>query len=295
MSVYTYGVIAAVILGIGIAAFFVEVYLHGLRRKTITAIVFWTLGFCVVAMVPLLTPVTVYSYGLMFAMAVLICSLLLAADAQRKNINADIIFDLVFWTIVGGIIGARLLYIILNYPFFIENPLEIIMIQNGGLVWQGGLILGAIMGASFIEKKKLALPQILDLSAPYLALGQSIGRIGCFLNGCCYGKEVAWGIFFPVHNAHLHPTQLYLSAGLFLIFLILKRYQKFSQIPGLVFASYLILEAALRFGVEFFRADHKALFFGLSIYQFVSLGILIFAFGFAYAMLIKHSSPDNLS
>jgi phosphatidylglycerol:prolipoprotein diacylglycerol transferase len=145
----------------------------------------------------------------------------------------------------------------------------------------------------WIKRRGLFLPEVLDLCAPYLALGQSIGRIGCFLNGCCYGKEVSWGIYFPVHGAHLHPTQLYLSGGLFLIFLLLKLYQRSSSIPGLVFASYLILTSVLRFGVEFFRADHEILFLGLSVFQFVCLGVLVFAFGFAYWMLIKHSHPQE--
>ena len=132
-----------------------------------------------------------------------------------------------------------------------------------------------------------------DLLAPYLALGQAIGRIGCFLNGCCFGREHVKGIYFPVHDAVLHPTQLYLAGGMFIIFVILKRYQKFSEIPGLVFASYLILASCLRFGVEFFRADHEIFLIGLSIFQFVCFGILLFAFGFAFIMLIKHSQSEE--
>ncbi len=293
LNIYTYAAVAAIIAGIGIAALIVMAYTKGLKKQDIMSVLFWTLGFSVLAMIPLLTTVTVYAYGLMFAIAVVVCAPMLAADAKKKNISADIVFDLIFWVVVGGILGARLFYILLNYSFFLENPTEIIMIQNGGLAWQGGLIIGAMMTASFVKRKKLFLPLILDLMAPYLALGHAIGRIGCFLNGCCYGKEVSWGIYFPVHDAHLHPTQLYLSGGLFIIFLILKRYQKTSEIPGLVFASYLILASALRFGVEFFRADHEIFFFGFSIFQFVSFAVLLFAFGFSYLMLIKHSNPDD--
>ena len=293
LSISTCAVVVATIVGVGVAILLVMALLRRINRGIVTTVLFWTIFLSVLSMIPLLTPVTIYSYGLMLAIAVVVCTLMLAGDARRKNIKADFIFDLVFWIIVGGIIGARLFYILLNYHFFLNNPTEIIMIQNGGLAWQGGLIFGAMAGASLVKKKKIFLPDVLDLCAPYLALGQSIGRIGCFLNGCCYGKEVGWGIYFPVHNAHLHPTQLYLSGGLFIIFLILRRYQKSSSIPGLVFASYLILASVLRFGVEFFRADHEIFFFGFSIFQFVCFGILMFAFGFAYLMLIKHSNPED--
>lgn len=222
-------------------------------------------------------PLTVYSYGLMLALAVLICFWLLARDAQRYQIKAEIISDFFFWVIISGIIGGRIFYILLNFDFFISNPLEIIMIQKGGLAWQGGLVLGILAGIFFVRKKNLELKQFLDLSAPYIALGQSIGRIGCFLNGCCYGKEISWGIYFPVHHAQLHPTQLYDALGLLGIFFILKFYQRYFQNSGRVFALYLILAPLLRFCVEFFRADHEEFFGGLSVYQIISLVFILIA------------------
>ncbi|MBN1869984.1 MAG: prolipoprotein diacylglyceryl transferase [Candidatus Omnitrophica bacterium] len=288
-----YLVTVAIIAGTGIAVLFVMACLGRIKREVITTVLFWVLFLAVAAMILILTPITIYSYGLMLALAVVICTSMLVSEAGRKGIKADNILDLVFWTVVGGIVGARIFYILLNYQVFIDHPYEMIMIQKGGLAWQGGLIFGGMTGASLVKRRKLFLPKVLDLCAPYLALGQSIGRIGCFLNGCCYGKEVAGGVYFPVHDAYLHPTQLYLTAGLLMIFIVLKRYQESSTIPGLVFASYLILTSVLRFGVEFYRADHDIIFFGLSVFQFVSVGILLFAFGFAYVMLIKHSNPED--
>ena len=216
-------------------------------------------------------PLTIYSYGLMLAVAALVCSWLLSRDAKKFQIPTDVIFDLFFVVVVGGIIGARIFYIFLNLDFFISYPMEIIMVQKGGLAWQGGLILGFLSGIIFVKKKNLDLKLLLDLCAPYIALGQAIGRVGCFLNGCCYGKEVAWGIYFPVHHAHLHPTQLYDAMGLLGIFFILKYYQKYSKSSGRTFVLYLILAPLLRFIVEFFRADHIELLWNLSIYQFVCL------------------------
>ena len=223
-------------------------------------------------------PLTLHSYGLLFAIAVLVCAFLLSREARSLGMDSALIYDFVFWVILSGIVGARIFYILLNVPFFIQHPLEIIMIQNGGLAWQGGLILASITGITFIQKRNLPLLKMADLVAPYIALGQSIGRIGCFLNGCCFGKEVSWGIYFPVHNARLHPTQLYDSIGLLIIFFILKTYQKFYPPLGQVFIMYLILASVLRFGIEFLRADHRILFFGLSIFQILCLGLILAAF-----------------
>lgn len=221
-----------------------------------------------------LGPVTIYSYGLMLAIAVFLCTFLAGRDARKAGIPSEFIFDLAFWTVLSGLLGARLFYVALNFSFFLAHPLEMIMIQNGGLAWQGGLVAALIGGIFFTNKKGLALKSVMDLVAPYVALGQAIGRIGCFLNGCCYGKKVSWGIYFPVHDARLHPTQLYASVGLVLIFFVLKYYQKISKVPGSVFLLYLFLASLLRFGVEFFRADHTIAWAGLSIFQLVCLGIL---------------------
>lgn len=218
-------------------------------------------------------PLPVYSYGFMLALGVLLCVFLLSKEIKNTEITMDIILDLVFWVVLCGILGARIFYILLNSSYFFAHPLEMIMIHKGGLAWQGSLIGGVISGVVFIRVRHLPLLKMLDLTAPYIALGQSVGRIGCFLNGCCYGKEVSWGIYFPVHGAHLHPTQLYSSGGLLLIFFILKAYRKQSPAGG-VFVLYLILASVLRFFVEFFRADHYAYMAGLSVFQWMCVGFL---------------------
>jgi len=293
LNLHVYGIIMAVVAVMAVLALGMMIRSGMKKREAFSAFLSWMIISAGLAFIPVLTSVTVYAYGLMMAVAVLLCSTLLVLDARKDKISSDIILDLVFWMVVGGIIGARLFYIILNYPYFLEHPEEIVMIQNGGLAWQGGLILGAFSGISFVRQKKLSVAKIVDLTAPYLALGQSIGRVGCFLNGCCYGKPSEWGVYFSLHDAYLHPTQLYLSIGYFIIFLILKKYQTFSRIPGLVFALFLILASVLRFLVEFFRADHQPLFLGLSIFQYVCIGILLAAFLSAYWTIITHSDPED--
>jgi len=216
-------------------------------------------------------PITIQSYGVMVAVAIIVCGFLMSRDAKKLSIKSDVIFDLIFWVVVGGIFGARIFYVLMNLGAYIMSPIEIIKIQNGGIAWQGGLIAGAIAGLLFVKKHKLDLLLMLDMSAPYLALGQSIGRIGCFLYGCCFGRPVTWGIYFPVHGDYLHPTQLYSTFGLLLIFFVLKTIQKKTAVKGQVFVYYLMLAAMLRFVIEFLRADHTAFIFGLSIFQMICL------------------------
>jgi len=216
----------------------------------------------------------------MLALAVLVCTYLLSRDAKRCGMSKDTAYDLVFWCMLWGIIGARIFYIFIVWSYYSNNLLEMFMLQKGGLAWQGGFLGGALAGVWFVRRKKLSLKPLLDLVAPYIALGQSIGRIGCFLNGCCYGKPVSWGIYFPTHGERLHPTQLYETAGLFIIFLILKLQRPVPfkgtglQRSGSIFVLYLVLAGLERFVVEFFRADHDILWLGLSLAQFVALGVM---------------------
>lgn len=220
-------------------------------------------------------PVTIYSFGVMLALAVIICTYGLSRDAQKLSISQEQVFDFVFWVVINGIIGARIFFIFLNLNYFIEQPAEIVMVQKGGLAWQGSLLLGLGTAVWYIRKHKWPLGRFLDIAAPYAALGQAIGRIGCFLNGCCYGKVCSLGLYFPTHHARLYPTQLYDSFGLFLLFFVLKKFQNNFKIEGQAFLLYLFWAALQRFIVEFFRADHDILWAQLSIFQLVCLVIMI--------------------
>ena len=219
----------------------------------------------------------IYSYGVMMALAVILCSILLSRDATKIGIKSEVIFDFVFWLVLGGIVGARLFFIILNLEYFSVQPLEVLNVRSGGLAWQGGLVFGTIAGLAFIRAKKLPLFITLDLAAPYIALGQAIGRLGCFLNGCCHGKESDWGLFFPIHNAALIPTQLFSAAGLFVIFLVLKKYQTLTHKEGQVFFLYLMLASLKRFIIQFFRDDQTIVVLGLTIFQVIC--VVVFFIG----------------
>ncbi len=221
-------------------------------------------------------PLPVYSYGLMVALAFLVCSFWAEHDARRIGLRPGVISDLVFWLAVGGILGARIFYVSTHFQeFFPGHILDVIMIQKGGLSFQGGFIASVLTGWFFVRRHGLSWRQMLDFCAPFAALGQAIGRIGCFLNGCCYGRHWDHGIFFPVHEDTLYPTQLFDAAGLLVIFFILKLQRKKNG-QGIIFAQYLMLAPALRFGLEFFRGDHEVLLYaGLSIYQWVCAGLFL--------------------
>lgn len=222
-----------------------------------------------------LGPFTIYSYGLMLVLAFLVSSTLACIQAKRQNINPETIFNLSFIVFISGVIGARLFYIIENMDYYIKNLLEIFMLQRGGLSWFGGLLLGVFVGILYLKRKKIPVYKILDLVIPFVALGQAIGRIGCLLNGCCFGKESGFGIYFTLHQKILIPTQAYSSLILIFIFVFLRFLQYKSHKDGEIFFLYLVLYSIKRFFIEFWRADNTVIFSGLTLFQVLSIIILL--------------------
>ena len=213
----------------------------------------------------------------MLVLAFSVSSILMAIEARRQGQDADKIFNLAFIAFISGIIGARLFYVVENAYYYLKFPYEIVMFHKGGLSWYGGLILGSIAAFVYIKKNKLGLYKTLDLLAPFVALAQSLGRIGCFLNGCCYGKESAFGIYFPAHEAQLIPTQIYSSLALLAIFAALRILQERPHRLGAIIFSYLFLYSIKRFFVEFWRADNDIVFYGLTLFQILSILLFVFS------------------
>ena len=201
-------------------------------------------------------PYSVYSYGAMLALAFLVCSFLAKRRAASIGMDGEKILDLTILLIMSGVIGGRIMFVILDLEYFKTRPLDIFKLWEGGLVWYGGLILAVISGAVFLRIYKMPILKTADLMMPYVALGQAIGRIGCFLNGCCYGKTPAL------------PTQLFESAAMLIVYLILRR-----RVPsnGRTFFLYLILYSVFRFFNEFIRGDNMLAVMGLTFSQFISV------------------------
>lgn len=220
-------------------------------------------------------PFTIYSYGLMLLAAFSVSCVLTGVQAKRENISPDKIFNLAFMAFISGIIGARILYVIENIGYYVRNPIEIIMLQHGGLSWFGGLTIAVISGLVYLKKQNLPVYKAFDLIAPFVALGQAIGRIGCLLNGCCFGKASKYGIYFPVHKELLIPTQIYSSLALLLIFVILRLLQDKPHKEGEIFFTYLLLYSIKRFLVEFWRADNSAILWKLTLFQIISILVFV--------------------
>jgi phosphatidylglycerol:prolipoprotein diacylglycerol transferase len=231
---------------------------------------------------------TVYSYGFFYAVALLTAVTYLSNQIKKskeKIFSQDEFYSLCVYIIIFEVIGARLFFIWANPQDFVSNPLDVFKLWEGGLVYYGGLIAASIFLLVYVRIKKIFILKLGDFFIPALALGHALGRIGCFLAGCCYGKEtnVPWAVVFKDKNSsavlgvHLHPTQLYEAFGNFLIFIFLHFYSKKNPKSGHVVAAYFIAYAILRFIIEFFRndPDRGSQYFGLSISQIVSICLLI--------------------
>lgn len=236
-------------------------------------------------------PLTIYSYGFMLCIAVLVALHLLMREAYRQCYDRDTILDLGMTILLSGIAGARILFILLNIEFFIENPKEIFMLNHGGLSILGAMLSATIALSIFIKKKKLHFFKTVDLVIPFIALGQSIGRIGCFFNGCCYGIASKYGIYFPVHNAILIPTQLISSILLLMLFIFLRVQQQRPHYSGGIFVNYILYYSILRFFIEFIRADSPKHFFALTLYQY--LCIVIFVSGLILSLVLKWKNKTS--
>jgi phosphatidylglycerol:prolipoprotein diacylglycerol transferase len=234
-------------------------------------------------------PFHFYSYGLCLAVALGVCITLFAYDAKlnlskRINLNPDItfqkVFDLAVWVIVFSLLGARLFYVLENHQEFEGKWLDSFKIYQGGLVYYGGLF-GAILAAlGWFKNEKWPMAYSFDLVAPYISLGQAIGRVGCFLNGCCYGVVNAqYGMVFKGGDDNLPhlPTQLWELAGdLALFFLLLWARRWTIRYPWMSLSLYGFTYGILRFVIEFWRRDwdKRYLVFFNSASQAVS-GLLI--------------------
>lgn len=224
-------------------------------------------------------PFTVYSYGLMLALAFFLGQHLVVAEAKKQGLSPEIVFNFLFFSVIYGIIGARIFYVAENLKDYLSNPLEIIMLQHGGLSWFGGLILGAFCGIGYLKKKKVPVYRALDVVAPFLALAQAIGRIGCFLNGCCYGipapKWLGIAVKFSYGSTTRIPTQILSALALFVIFLILRIWQDRGRFRGEIFLAYGLLYSLKRFFMEFLRADNTRMILNLSLSQVISVIIFM--------------------
>lgn len=229
-------------------------------------------------------PVTVHGYGLMIGLGVVLALLVGDKRAAKRGLDGDLVYPMTLFTVVLGFMAARVLFIITEFKNFIANPMA--YITGSGFVVFGGIIGGVLTIILYCKIKKVSPVDYLDLMAPSVALAQGMGRIGCLLAGCCYGRETdsVIGIVFKnssyaPNGVKLLPTQIIMSAGDFIIAAVLLIYAAKPRKKGRVFSLYVALYSFGRFFVEFLRNDYRGNVGILSTSQFI--GIITFVVAMA--------------
>jgi phosphatidylglycerol:prolipoprotein diacylglycerol transferase len=231
-------------------------------------------------------PFTLHTYGLFVAMGIVAGILVTIRIGKSQGIGTQQIVDMDLIIIFSGIIGSRLAYIIMNFSYYKTNLMDILKLWHGGLVFSGGLIAVLFAIVLYTWRRNFNIWQIGDLCSPAAAIGQSIGRIGCFMAGCCYGKptDVPWAVVFTdprslawLKNIPLHPTQLYSSLSGLIIFIVLMILSAKKKFEGQVLLWFLILHSTQRLLIERFRGDDRGLIPGSdwSVTQLLTTIILI--------------------
>jgi len=242
-----------------------------------------------------LGPLHINMYGIMFALGILVASLLAAREAKKRNIDKEVIWDLVFYLLVGIIIGARLFYLIFYRPEKLQLTfLEAIAIWRGGLAFFGGFLGAVVAGYLFVRKKKLKFWLLADIFTIPLVVGHIFGRLGDYFTGGHAGKitTLPWGIY--LNEAIRHPIVLYEIIGLIIIVIILLNLRNIKSFEGFLFSSYIILYSTQRMILDFFRIESTdPRYLGLTPTQHLVIILFIFAVVFIIAKFNKVKSAGE--
>lgn len=234
-----------------------------------------------------LGPFTLHWYGLLVAVGFIVGLWTASRRGMEQGVRAESVMDLGPWLICGAIVGARFLYVISYWEeSFAGKPfIEVFMVHHGGLVFYGGFVGAALTTMAYLNWKRLPMWKMADILAPSIALGYAFGRVGCFMNGCCYGKacDLPWAIRFPegheTAGMPVHPTQFYESGMNLLLYVFLAWLYRNKKYEGQVFVVYLYAYSVLRSVIEVFRGDYQMNpgTFMVTPGQGFSLGILVVA------------------
>lgn len=252
-------------------------------------------------------PTTLHTYGFLLAVAFLSGLFVVSSQAKKAGMDATRITDMAVWLLIAGLVGAKVLLVVVDWRFYNRNPRELWSIFQSGGVFYGGLLGGIAVALFYVWRYRLPGWATADVLAPGVVIGQAIGRLGCFAAGCCFGKpaSVPWAVTFtdvyaarqvgtPMDTA-LHPTQLYESLACFLILIFLLWLAPRKSFHGQVVLTYAVLYSSFRFAVEFFRGDgDRGSVFGglLSTSQLIAiLLVLTAALVFPYVRRTQRIAP----
>jgi phosphatidylglycerol:prolipoprotein diacylglycerol transferase len=252
----------------------------------------------------------IHSYGLMLAISFLAGVYWSMYRAQKRGIKKDDVMDVFLFVVISAIIGARLMYVLTHLSEFRVRWLDTFNpfpstggVGIEGLTMLGGVLLALVTIIIYCRIKKIALLRLWDVVAPAFGLGIFLTRIGCFLNGCCYGKpcDLPWGVVFPVvspagfafQGVHIHPTQLYSSLYGLVIMIVILILDRKPRFDGFLSSVFFMLYGISRFGIDFFRYYEKSVqfsLFGLSLTFNQGISILMFLSGLVLFLKLHRSS-----
>lgn len=242
-----------------------------------------------------LGPLTIHAYGVLLALGAGLGLVLLSRLARKSGLDPERLTSLALWVLLAALAGARLMFVLLEPAGFLKAPWRFFYIWQGGLVFYGGVIAGLAVGLFLARRWGIPLLAMMDCFAPALALGQAFGRLGCFMAGCCYGREsdLPWAVTFthPLTLAPpgipLHPTQLYSAGALLLIFAFLMWLWPRRRAAGQVFFAYGVLHGLARVIIEQFRGDWRGpeVVWGLTPTALMGLGLAV---GCAVGLVVLH-------
>lgn len=230
------------------------------------------------------------TYGVLVALGFLAGLWVTLRLARRSGLSQETVTNLAVYCAIAGIVGAKLFMFLFDFGDYLRDPSRIFTLETlqAAGVFHGGFIAALLMAYFYMRKHKMPVLGTMDIYAPGVAVGQAIGRIGCFAAGCCWGREcdLPWGVRFrsdfaaPVPlDKTLHPVQLYESFANLLIFAVLYKLAKREHRPGQIIGLYLVLYSAVRFIIEFFRVHEQNTIASLSLTQWIAAAL--FALGVA--------------
>lgn len=245
---------------------------------------------------------TLYTYGLMLAAAYLAAIALTVWRAGKVGLDKKIMMDLSIILLVSAILGAKLFYVLANLNDMMADPSRLWGVLRAGGSFQGGLIVATIVGVSFLIWKKQPIWTVADVIAPAIALGQGIGRIGCFAVGCCYGvadENLPWAVVFPQGSMGpvgipVHPVQLYESMLMVFAFLFLTWFWSRKKFEGQVFWVYVIIYAIVRGGItEWFRGDLPNVIYNLHAPHLIAIVTFVIGIGAYFFLQAKAKNTSK--